>query len=262
MLGKRVLWAGVLTSLGAVAFAHNGATGVVMDRMMGMTAMKDIMASLAPMMQGGAPFHIRTVQEGAARIIAHSGDNMNRLFPEGSLQPASFAKPEIWEEWEDFEALSEQLKTYALGLAMAAPNGLTAPASAAAASDSGAMDHSMMQMDTPAESPDSSGGGVMDHSMMQMETSTEAPDSSGDGMVDHSMMQMGTSSEAAAPEAPAPKYTVAELMGVTQPASLLQAASIASVDEAIDFSLLAADDVFEMVSQTCSSCHARFRTGS
>lgn len=240
MLGKRVLWAGVLTSLGAAALAHNGATGVVMDRMMGMTAMKDIMASLAPMMQGEAPFEVRTVQEGAARIIAHSGDSMNRLFPEDSLQPASFAKPELWEEWEDFEALSEQLKTYALGLATAAPNGLTVPAAAAAASDTDAMNHSMMQM----------------------ESSPEAPDSSDGGMMDHSMMQMGTSSEAAAPEEPTTKYTVAELMGVDQPASLPRAVPSVSADEAIDFSLVAADEAFEMVSQTCSSCHARFRTGN
>lgn len=260
MLGKRVLWAGALTSLGVAAFAHNGATGVVMDRMMGMTAMKDVMAGLAPMMRGEAPFEVRTVQEGAARIMAHSGENMNRLFPQGSLQAASYARPEIWEDWEDFEALSEQLRTYALGLATAAPNGLTAPAPAAAAPDSGAMDHGAMQMES-SDAPSLPEGGMMDHSTMQM-GATEDPGSSDGGMMDHGNMQMGASAVAAAPEAPATGYTVAELMGMTQPASSPLAAPSAAAEEAIDFSLMAADDAFEMVSQTCSACHALFRTGN
>jgi cytochrome c556 len=227
-----------LASLGATSFAHNGATGVVMDRMMGMSAMKDVMASLAPMMQGESPFDVRMVQENAARIIAHSGENMTRLFPEGSLQPASFTKPEIWEEWEDFEALSEQLKTYALGLAMAAPNGLTAPAPDATAPSEGAMDHGTMQMGT-----------------------SEVPDPSSSGMMDHGSMQMGTAPEPA-PSEQATTYTVAELLGVTRPVSLAQPAPAGEVVDAIDFSMMAADDVFEQVSQICSSCHARFRTGS
>ena len=206
---------------------------------MGMTTMKDVMATLAPMMQGAVPFEVRSVQESAARIMAHSGENMTRLFPAGSLQSASFAKPEIWEDWEDFEALSEQLRTYALGLAMAAPNGLATPIPAATAPDDGAIDHSMMQMETVAESPAAEGG-----------------------MAGHDMMQMGPSTEAETSKTSTTTYTVAELMGVTRLASRSQAASSASVEAAIDFSLMAADDAFEMVSQTCSSCHARFRTGS
>lgn len=236
---RRFLGAGALSSLGMVAVAHNGATGVVMDRMMGMTVMRDVMAGLAPMMRGEVPFDVRAVQEDAARIIAHSGDNMNRLFPEGSLQAASYAKPEIWTEWEDFAALSEQLKTYALGLGMAAPNGLTAPEPVA---------------------PHASHGALINHGMMPMEAPSETTESSGGGMMDHSMMQMGTSSEAA--EAPATRYSVAELMGVVQPAGLARSAPKSSPEAAVDFAMMAADDAFERVSQVCSSCHARFRSGN
>lgn len=236
---RRFLWAGALSSLGMVALAHNGATGVVMDRMMGMTAIKDIMASLAPMMRGEAPFDVRAAQEGAARIIAHAGDNMNRLFPEGSLQAASYAKPEIWSEWEDFATLSGQLEAYALGLAMAAPNGLTAPTSAVAAPDTEAMDHSTMQMEA-----------------------AKAPAPSSGGMIDHSTMPMGTPARDTAQEAPVTTYTVSQLMGMERPGASVQTASAASTAEAIDFALLAADEAFEMVSQTCSSCHARFRSGN
>lgn len=236
MLGKRLFWAGALMPLAVAALAHNGATGVVMDRMMGMSAMKDIMAQLAPMMRGEVPFEVRTVQENAARIMGHSGDAMTRLFPQGSLQAVSYAKPEIWEEWEDFDALSEQLKAYAFGLAMAAPNGLTAPSAVAGAEE------------------------TMDHSTMAMEMST-SPGEAAEGMMDHGGMRMDAAPETMAPEVAAPIYSVAELMGVALPPVMARATSGSSMEETVDFAMMAADDAFDMVSQTCSSCHARFRTG-
>lgn len=117
--------------IGASAFAHNGATGAVMERMMGMSAMRDAMAALTPMMQGTAPYDVRAVQEHAAAIMAHSGANMTALFPADGDNAASYVKPEIWSEWEDFERMAEELRLYAEGLALAAPNGLEAPAPAA-----------------------------------------------------------------------------------------------------------------------------------
>ena len=53
-------WTGALalaaSAVAAVALAHNGATGVVLERMNGMTAMRDTVAELAPMMQGTVPY--------------------------------------------------------------------------------------------------------------------------------------------------------------------------------------------------------------
>ena len=112
------------SAVAAVALAHNGATGVVLDRMNGMTAMRDMVAEMAPMMQGTVPYDTFIVSEGASVIAGHAGETMLSLFPEGSLEGVTYAKPEIWSDWQDFAALAEELKTYADALAVAAPNGL------------------------------------------------------------------------------------------------------------------------------------------
>jgi cytochrome c556 len=146
-------WTGVLalaaSGLAAVAVAHTGATGVVLDRMNGMTAMKETVAELAPMMQGAVPYDTFIVSEGASVIASHAGETMLSLFPEGSLEGVTYAKPEIWAEWQQFAALAEELETYADALAEAAPNGLQ-PATPASG-DMAGMDHSGMIMSPASE---------------------------------------------------------------------------------------------------------------
>ena len=129
MFKNKILGAIALTSLGAAALAHNGATGVVMERMMGMSAMRDVMKGLAPMMQGQVPYDERAVRDAATVLQTHAGKNMAGLFPEQAVPASSYAKPEIWTDWAQFEALSEELRLYAEGLDIAAVNGLdvTAP---------------------------------------------------------------------------------------------------------------------------------------
>ncbi len=136
------------SAVAAVAMAHNGATGVVLERMNGMTAMRDTVAELAPMMQGAVPYDAFIVSEGAAVIAGHAGETMLSLFPEGSLEGVTYAKPEIWSNWQDFAALAEEMRVYADALSEAAPNGLE-PASALPA-DMAGMDHTGMAM-PPAE---------------------------------------------------------------------------------------------------------------
>lgn len=132
MFKNKILGAIALSSLGAAALAHNGATGVVMERMMGMSAMRDIMKGLAPMMQGQVPYDELAVRDAATVLQSHAGDNMARLFPEEPIPASSFAKPEIWSDWARFDALSEELRLYAEGLDIAAVNGLDVPAPIAA----------------------------------------------------------------------------------------------------------------------------------
>ncbi len=213
-MNKNALVGAILAStLGAAVFAHNGATGVVMDRMNGMTAMRDVMRDLAPMMQGETTFDVRAVQTAAATLMAHAGDNMNKLFPEEPIPAASYARDEIWRDWASFASLSEDLRISAMGLAVAAPNALETPAA---------------PVDLSADAP------VVDHSAMQM--------------------------------APVPEtFSIAQLMGVEPLRETIRARSADGMFEtapAIDFAMLAADDVFEMVSQTCASCHAQFRRGN
>ncbi|PZR00214.1 MAG: hypothetical protein DI533_06370 [Cereibacter sphaeroides] len=146
-------WTGALalaaSAVAAVALAHTGATGVVLERMKGMTALKETVAELAPMMQGTVPYDTFMVSEGASVIAGHAGATMLSLFPDGSLEGVTYAKPEIWSDWQDFAALAEELKTYADALALAAPNGLEP----APSSEMAGMNHSAMAM-TPAPEAD------------------------------------------------------------------------------------------------------------
>lgn len=129
------------STIAAVALAHTGASGVVLERMNGMTALRDTMAQLAPMMQGTVAYNAITVSEGGRVMASHAGNAMLSLFPEGSIQGTTFAKPEIWSEWQRFAALAQELETYAEALAVAAPNALEP---AAPRSDIAGMDHATM----------------------------------------------------------------------------------------------------------------------
>lgn len=145
-------WTGAMalaaSAVAAVAMAHTGSTGMALERMKGMTAMRDTVAELAPMMQGAVPYDAFIVSEGAAVIAGHAGETMLSLFPEGSLEGVTYAKPEIWSNWQDFAALAEEMKVYAVALSEAAPNGLE-PAIAPTA-DMVTMDPATMAM--PMES--------------------------------------------------------------------------------------------------------------
>jgi cytochrome c556 len=67
-----------------------------------------------------------------------------------------------------------------------------------------------------------------------------------------------------APTPPVEKsFTVAELMGYSAPADIASVAR-AAIDPAtleVDLASLAADDLFQRITATCSSCHAQFRAG-
>ena len=195
------------------ALAHSGATGIVLERMNGMTAMRDIIGELAPMMQGEVPYDAFTVSEGGDIIAKHAGETMLALFPDGSLEGVTYAKPEIWAKWQDFADLAEELRVSAEAMSKAAPNGLE-PAVAVTDPMAG-MDHSAMAM--PPEAPGENG------------------------------------------------FTVAELMGyAAQPETVPVLTSGEVIDLStplVDLTALAADDLFERVSGTCSSCHAQFRAG-
>lgn len=147
MFKNKILGAIALSSLGAAALAHNGATGVVMERMTGMSAMRDVMKSLAPIMQGQVPYDEWAVRDAASVLQSHAGDNMARLFPKEPISASSYAKLEIWSDWGRFEALSEELRLYAEGLDIAAANGLNVPAPVATADVPTA---EIMDMDTVA----------------------------------------------------------------------------------------------------------------
>jgi len=119
--GRLLLFIGAC-ALSVITFAHSGASGVVKERMDLMEGIGDSMEILVDMFKGKIPFDSGQIKDAAARIRDHAGNNIVRLFPEGSLHEPSEALPEIWEDWEEFETLTIQLQQYSDALVKAADN--------------------------------------------------------------------------------------------------------------------------------------------
>lgn len=111
-------------SAGMAALAHSGATGVARERMDAIVEKGDAMKRLAPMMRGQAEYDPDAVRNAADTMIGHAGPRMTELFPEGSNGKPSEALNAIWEDWDEFAALAEALRTGAEGMKLAADNGL------------------------------------------------------------------------------------------------------------------------------------------
>ena len=104
------------------SLAHNGATGIVKERMDLMDRLKVAMKSLATIYRGGQVYDAQQVREAATVIEQHSAATMARLFPEGSMQQPSTAKANIWQQWDDFANLADRQQLISQGLFSAADN--------------------------------------------------------------------------------------------------------------------------------------------
>ncbi len=126
---KRRTWISVvaLTLAGTMGFSHSGAAGDVEKRMAGMSAMQKQIKALAPIMRGLADYDADAVRAAADTVLAHSGEALTALFPEGSNVHPSEALDTIWDDWDRFAALAEALATTAEGMKRAADNGLGDP---------------------------------------------------------------------------------------------------------------------------------------
>ena len=102
----------VIVAVGG-ALAHEGATGIVKDRMIAMETVGAAMKTLAPMFRGKSPYDPAKVRAAARTIRDHGGEALLRMFPEGSLDAPTTARPEIWTDWESFAALANRLATVA-----------------------------------------------------------------------------------------------------------------------------------------------------
>lgn len=88
--------------------AHDGATGVVKERMDAMKAMGGAMKQLAAMMKGQTAFDAMSASQ-AGMTINEKANGLIKLFPEGSGEASSYAKPEVWSKWSEFEAATRTL---------------------------------------------------------------------------------------------------------------------------------------------------------
>lgn len=89
--------------------AHSGATGVVGERMMGMMMLADQVKVLTPLLAPGSEPDPAVLAEASAMITMHAGTSMTALFPEGSTEAPSEARPEIWERWQEFQGYADRL---------------------------------------------------------------------------------------------------------------------------------------------------------
>lgn len=90
--------------------AHNGASGIVKERMNAMETLSDHAKVVGDMLKGKVTFELDAVEAAAAAFVVH-GEQIPTLFPdthESRSSEQSEALPAIWENWEEFTDLSEQ----------------------------------------------------------------------------------------------------------------------------------------------------------
>ena len=100
--------------------AHEGATGIVKERMMAMGEVGKSMKGISAMLKDEVPYDGAEVARLSGVIHARSGDHLTKLFPAGSLDAPTEALPSIWEQWDRFDALARRLTDAAKNLEAAA----------------------------------------------------------------------------------------------------------------------------------------------
>ena len=117
-LAVSFLFAGIATYAGA----HEGATGVVKERMDLMKRQQRDMKLIGEMAKGKTAFDAAKAAE-AARDIGVTSAKIPDLFPEGSDGHPSEALPSVWQEWDRFTKNAEELKRAAGALEQALTRG-------------------------------------------------------------------------------------------------------------------------------------------
>jgi len=121
---RRVLMVAAVgvATFATLALAHEGATGVVKERMDLMDSQKKDMKLLNDMAKGKTPFDAAKATAAAADLET-TAKKIPDLFPEGSTGHPSEALPAIWEEWDRFKGDAKDLEdsANALSAALGAP---------------------------------------------------------------------------------------------------------------------------------------------
>ena len=103
-------------------YAHEGATGVVKERMDAMSAMGKAMKTIAELLRGNSVPLPDEAIKASAILRAHS-ITLPSLFPRGSNGHPSTAKADIWIDWARFVEQSSELKRRSDALADAVEAG-------------------------------------------------------------------------------------------------------------------------------------------
>lgn len=112
-----------LAAFTTLALAHEGATGVVKERMELMKRQQSDMKLIGDMAKGKTPFDAAKATL-AASDVATTAKKIQDLFPQGSDGHPSDALPAIWKEWDRFTGNAKELETSAdaLGAVLAGGN--------------------------------------------------------------------------------------------------------------------------------------------
>ena len=96
----------VLVGFSPFANAHEGATGIVKERMDAMSAMGKATKAISERLRANR--NLPAIKGDAAAIQAAAGQ-IPAWFPPGSNASPTDAKPEIWTAWDDFVAKAKRL---------------------------------------------------------------------------------------------------------------------------------------------------------
>jgi len=114
----KFLRAGAVTiSLAAFAqpvIGHDHAAGVVKERMDMMETMAKHMKAITERIKGKTD--LGAIKPNAEAIAEHA-PHLVHLFPKGSMQRPTEARPAIWQNWQDFEGKASAVKIEAKKLA-------------------------------------------------------------------------------------------------------------------------------------------------
>jgi cytochrome c556 len=113
---KNFITATILIAIAGSAFAHGKATGIVRERMDSMVVLGKTMKSLSLMAKSDAQLDKAALATAAQTIQDHSGENLTRLFPQGSTKHSD-ATPLVWTKSDEFLALATKLSEQGKALA-------------------------------------------------------------------------------------------------------------------------------------------------
>ncbi len=102
--------------------AHEGAKGIIAERMGVMDNLKLAMQELIATTMGWEYYEPETVKE-AAQEIREGTNAFLKLFPKDGPKSGTGALPEIWKDWKGFASLANQLASYAETLEKVADKG-------------------------------------------------------------------------------------------------------------------------------------------
>lgn len=110
---RRILATSALAVVASLAVqigagAHQGAQGVILERMTLMEDFGTSMQVMSDMFKARTPYDPETLARQSATLSSLS-KRIPRLFPSGTNRKPSEATPAIWRDWQEFEQLTREL---------------------------------------------------------------------------------------------------------------------------------------------------------